>query len=294
MTSQQVCLKLGKELLVWQQCGARKSISEKRQLLWKCLESLKCRRTSANGHLFIARLGAKMWSIGVFAIFFLKTCACKYAFFGGNSRPQNPLSAANAPQCTQTRFFHNPDDCSKYFLCLDGEIFEFQCSEGLLFDENRQTCDQRSNCAGATAACRNATERACADGTCLPAEYFCDGSDDCLDGSDEKCGEDDHAAGECDEDSCKLPSCFCSKTGKEIPGNLNPDKIPQMILLTFEDGVSYDTRNILTKEIFAENRRNPNGCGLRATFFISHHKNDYQQTQKLWNDGHEIAVHSVT
>ncbi|KAJ8967643.1 hypothetical protein NQ314_002762 [Rhamnusium bicolor] len=37
------------------------------------------------------------------------------------------------------------DDCSKYFLCLEGEVFEFRCSTGLLFDVNRQICDFKLN-----------------------------------------------------------------------------------------------------------------------------------------------------
>jgi hypothetical protein len=46
------------------------------------------------------------------------------------------------------RFYRDPNrdlskmnsyaECSKYFLCLDGEVFEFKCSAGLLFDVTRQ------------------------------------------------------------------------------------------------------------------------------------------------------------
>lgn len=35
------------------------------------------------------------------------------------------------------------------------------------------------------AGCSEPTELGCADGTCMPNEYFCDGSVDCPDGSDE-------------------------------------------------------------------------------------------------------------
>lgn len=57
----------------------------------------------------------------------------------------------------------------------------------------------------------------CADGTCLPQDYFCDGSQDCPDASDEaECDifSDPNGAQECDWKSCKLPNCFCSKDGK--------------------------------------------------------------------------------
>lgn len=36
-------------------------------------------------------------------------------------------------------------ECSKYYLCLDGEVFEFKCSVGLLFDVARQICDFKQN-----------------------------------------------------------------------------------------------------------------------------------------------------
>ena len=54
-----------------------------------------------------------------------------------------------------SKFYRNPDrptnkiwtnsECSKYYLCLDGEVFEFKCSIGLLFDVSRQICDFKQN-----------------------------------------------------------------------------------------------------------------------------------------------------
>lgn len=37
------------------------------------------------------------------------------------------------------------EECSKYYLCLEGDVFEFKCSQGLLFDVNRQLCDTQQN-----------------------------------------------------------------------------------------------------------------------------------------------------
>lgn len=80
-------------------------------------------------------------------------------------------------------------------------------------------------------------------------------------------------------------------TGNEVPQDLSPSTVPQMILLSFDDAVN--TRNWnLYNDLLSYN--NPNDCPIKATFFISHQFNDYQYTQKLWNDGHEIAIHSVT
>lgn len=53
------------------------------------------------------------------------------------------------------KFYRDPDrpahkiwtveECSKYFLCLEGEVFDFRCSSGLLFDVSRQICDFKAN-----------------------------------------------------------------------------------------------------------------------------------------------------
>lgn len=59
------------------------------------------------------------------------------------------------PCMEDSKFYRNPDrpshklwsnsECSKYYLCLDGEVFEFKCSVGLLFDVTRQICDFKQN-----------------------------------------------------------------------------------------------------------------------------------------------------
>lgn len=67
-----------------------------------------------------------------------------------------------------------------------------------------------------------------------------------------------------------------------------------MVLLTFDDAVNDDNWELYSKILFPPDRQNPNGCPVRATFFVSHQYNNYQHTQRLWNDGHEIAVHSIT
>lgn len=80
----------------------------------------------------------------------------------------------------------------------------------------------------------------------------------------------------------------------QIPNNLAPYEVPQMILLSFDDAINNDNWDIYTRIFQTSGRENPNGCPLRGTFFVSHQYNNYHQTQMLWNKGHEIAVHSVT
>lgn len=67
-----------------------------------------------------------------------------------------------------------------------------------------------------------------------------------------------------------------------------------MITLTFDGPVNHENWDLYTKHILTGERKNPNGCPIKATFFISHSYTNYRHVQKLWNDDHEIAVHSIT
>ncbi|KAK0404292.1 hypothetical protein QR680_017384 [Steinernema hermaphroditum] len=99
---------------------------------------------------------------------------------------------------------------------------------------------------------------------------------------------------ECPSDgSCALPDCFCSRSGREIPGNLSLSSTPQMVILTFDDPITDRSINVF-KSLFDGRYRNPNGCPIRATFFVSHEWNNYDQTQWLYARGHEIAVNSIS
>merc|ERR1712038_1806797 len=108
-------------------------------------------------------------------------------------------------------------------------------------------------------------------GQCINKALFCDEQVDCQDGSDENaCGvdQDPNRAPECDTATCQLPDCFCSPDGTRIPGNINPDQVPQMITITFNGAINSDNID-LYQEIFNGETVNPNGCtitGVRAPF----------------------------
>ncbi|XP_069981950.1 uncharacterized protein Cda5 isoform X19 [Penaeus vannamei] len=100
----------------------------------------------------------------------------------------------------------------------------------------------------------------------------------------------DTKATKCDPKVCVLPDCYCG--GKDIPGGLTPKETPQIVLLTFDDSVN-DLNKELYTELFQNGRKNPNGCPITSTMYVSHEWTDYSQVQNLYADGHEIASHSI-
>ena len=71
-------------------------------------------------------------------------------------------------------------------------------------------------------------------------------------------------------------------------------KLPQLVVLTFDDSVNDLNRNLYEELFDKKTRLNPNGCPILATFYISHEWTDYTQVQNLYADGHEIASHSIS
>ncbi|XP_026735424.1 uncharacterized protein LOC113499228 [Trichoplusia ni] len=97
-------------------------------------------------------------------------------------------------------------------------------------------------------------------------------------------------AKDCDVELCKLPDCRCSSTN--IPGDLLPRDTPQFVTVTFDDGVN--NLNIMTYREVLYNRKNSNGCPAGATFYVSHEYTNYQFVNELYNQGYEIALHSIS
>ncbi|XP_053979906.1 uncharacterized protein LOC128877009 isoform X1 [Hylaeus volcanicus] len=101
----------------------------------------------------------------------------------------------------------------------------------------------------------------------------------------------DKPAAKCRRDICLIPDCSCG--GSDIPGDYLPEEIPQIVLLTFDDSVN-DLNKGLYADLFEKGRKNPNGCPISATFYVSHEWTDYSQVQNLYAAGHEIASHTVS
>lgn len=76
-------------------------------------------------------------------------------------------------------------------------------------------------------------------------------------------------------------------------GNLPVHEVPQIVLITFDDAVN-DLNKMYYEEIFERGRKNPNGCPITGTFYVSHEWTDYSQVQNLYADGHEFGSHTVS
>jgi hypothetical protein len=94
----------------------------------------------------------------------------------------------------------------------------------------------------------------------------------------------------CNSVNCRLPLCKCSDT--EQPDKIELEDTPMMIALSF-NGVITTEHSKYIKKILNPIFKNPNGCGIQATFFVSETGNgttDYCLVQTLFNNNNEIGV----
>lgn len=66
-----------------------------------------------------------------------------------------------------------------------------------------------------------------------------------------------------------------------------------MIILTFNGAVNQNNYELYQK-VFPSSRKNPNGCGIRGTFFVAHEYSNYQMVQQLAYSGHEVATETIS
>ncbi|CAH0702359.1 unnamed protein product [Spodoptera exigua] len=161
--------------------------------------------------------------------------------------------------------FADPATCRRFYQCVDGYPYLNRCPSGLYFDDISKYCTFKA-------------EARCGPIATTPAPI----TEAPLD-----------LATKCDPAECQLPYCFCSKDGTLIPGGLDPEDTPQMIMLTFDGAVNLNNFE-LYKKVFNGKIKNPNGCPIRGTFFLSHEYSNYAQVQALAHDGHEIATGTVS
>lgn len=87
---------------------------------------------------------------------------------------------------------------------------------------------------------------------------------------------------------------ICTNETRALLGDLKVEEVPQIVLITFDDAVSSLNIDYYEELFNNETRKNPNGCPIRATFYVSHEWTDYGMIQDLYADGHEMASHTVS
>ncbi|CAG2113966.1 unnamed protein product, partial [Medioppia subpectinata] len=172
--------------------------------------------------------------------------------------------------------FPDPNSCRKFMLCGSWKAWSQTCPPSLYFDGKLKYCTFKTP-----------------QLTCGPV-------------SEEETRKEELERNQdklltCDTTQCQLPNCFCSEEGTSIPGGLNANETPQMVLVNFSGALNELVFELYKKVLgytnkfgANQNRHNPNGCGIKATFFINHEYSNYAQIQWLAAQGHEIAMHSIT
>ena len=94
----------------------------------------------------------------------------------------------------------------------------------------------------------------------------------------------------CTADNCVAPDCMCASIAP--PGGLAPEETPQFILITHDDAINPLSDKVIRS--VTNGRVNPNGCNVPATWFTLQLGSDCAFVKKLWEQNHEIALHTVT
>jgi hypothetical protein len=96
----------------------------------------------------------------------------------------------------------------------------------------------------------------------------------------------------CNPSNCRLPLCKCPNS--ERPLHIELDDTPMMVALSF-NGIIAPEYGKYIKKILHPTFKNPNGCPVQGTFFVSNTGNgttDYCLVENLFNNNNEIAVSS--
>ncbi|KAF7361540.1 hypothetical protein MSAN_01187600 [Mycena sanguinolenta] len=94
----------------------------------------------------------------------------------------------------------------------------------------------------------------------------------------------------CDPSKCKLPKCNCASTSP--PGGLSPSEVPMFVIFTADDAIQSYTLDSVNQ--FLAQRKNPNGCPIKMTYFTSLSNTNYSLVTDWFVAGNEIADHTMT
>ncbi|KAF8753729.1 hypothetical protein RHS01_06678 [Rhizoctonia solani] len=95
----------------------------------------------------------------------------------------------------------------------------------------------------------------------------------------------------CDPNKCKLPNCACASTN--IPGGIAREDTPQFLVFTADDAVQAYTINSVNQ--FLAQRKNPNGCQPKMTYFTSLNYTNYTMVTDCLTrfNGNLIALNAL-
>ncbi|XP_055346648.1 LOW QUALITY PROTEIN: chitin deacetylase 1-like [Paramacrobiotus metropolitanus] len=208
-----------------------------------------------------------------------------------------------------SRFGYFPDktECAKYYICNFGFGVQQECPNGLQFSTRLRNCDwaRNINCTQYNGyAYREGEDNLPPDTTEVSTtpelfifplnntrftQIFAQTTQ--RTGITKKPKLQICPAPLCTKSNCQAPGCRCGSA--DPPNVMDPDDIPQMILVTFENAIT-DWAMSVSENTFTDARKNPNNCPIRATYFVSHEWTDYSNVQNLLTKGHEIAVLGIS
>ena len=62
---------------------------------------------------------------------------------------------------------------------------------------------------------------------------------------------------------------------------MSPTEVPQMVVITFDDAVNDENWKLYTEKLFPAAAKNPNGCPIHGTFYVSHEYTNYAMVKYL-------------
>lgn len=171
--------------------------------------------------------------------------------------------------CAALRPNETQADLGRYFLrCSRGVASRQTCGSTLRWDTKNNICNWPE---AATCDVQNSGNQNGAGSTAAPTP----------------------APATCSAENCQLPDCSCYGS---VPVNMSLEDRPQFLILTFDDAVTTTVFTDVYYSLLMENAFqlfNPDNCSITSTFFVSHQFTDYNLVRSLYDNGHEMASHTV-
>ena len=90
------------------------------------------------------------------------------------------------------------------------------------------------------------------------------------------------------KEPCLLPYCYCNY--KSIPGGLELEATPQMVLITYQGYIDEDIFDLIYENLWQPKFINPDGCRLGMTIFSAYEGSNNCSIHKLYTIGYEISL----